>query len=221
MKKGSRLFARLDNGEEAVLFEGGNRIPFFWLTLLGQEDIDAFYEQSRLRSASETEQHKCCFELDKLRALVRAADRRDYLAQYSASCLSLFDDWLYFMQITDFSDRKIYLDMDEIGACYETPELFADSLRRAVTSFDDHRETWYESTVAAACGNESRNQLERRFSDFSETCREMNRKDIYSRFNKKIHLEKRHSAGKKIVRAVLIMLLLALLAAAVFFFVLE
>jgi hypothetical protein len=222
MKKGSCLFARLDNGEEAVLFEGGNRIPFFWLTLLGQDDIDVLYEQVRLHPANGTEQRKCCFELDKLRALVRAADRRDYMAQYYASCLSLFDDWLYFMQITDFSDRKIYLDMDEICACYETPELFVDSLRRAVTSFDDHLETWYESTVVAACGYESRNQLERRFGDFSETCRDMNRKDIYNRFDKKIHLEKKRFLGKKTVRAaVFITLFVTLLAVAVFFFVLD
>lgn len=221
MGKGSYLFARLDNGEEAVLFEGGNRIPFFWLTLLGQDDIDVFYEQISLRPADGTQQRKCCFELDKLRALVRAADRRNYVAQYYASCLPLFDDWLYFMQITDFSDRKIYLDPDEICACYETPERFVDSLRRAITSFDDNRETWYESTVAATCGYESRNQLERGFGDFSKACREMNRKDIYSHFDKKIHLEKKQSVGKKIAWAVSITLFVALLAVAVFFFVFE
>ncbi|MDR1674939.1 MAG: hypothetical protein LBR86_00480 [Tannerella sp.] len=220
-RKGACLFARTAGGEEAVLFEAGNRIPFFWLTLLDQDDVDAFYRQISLPSADGTQPRKCCFELDKLRALLRAADRRNYVAQYYASCLPLFDDWLYFMQITDFSDRKIYLDTDEIRACYETPEHFADSLRKAIASFDDNRETWYESTVAAACGYEGRNRIERCFGDFSATCRDMNRKDIYSRFDKKIHLGKRRIFRKKTVRAIFMALFVALLAAAVFFFALK
>jgi hypothetical protein len=217
MGKGSCLFARLDSGEEAVLFEGGNRIPFFWLTLLGQEDIEAFYGQISRPHPGGTEPRRCRFELDKLRALVRAADRRNYVAQYYSSCLPLFDDWLYFMQITDFADRKIYLDPGEACTCHETPAHFADSLRKAAVSFDDNGETWYESTVAATCGYESRSRLERRFGDFSEVFRDMNRKDIYSRYDKKIHLEKNRFAGKKTVRAIFIALFVILLAAAVFF----
>jgi hypothetical protein len=217
MGNGSCLIARLDNGGEAVLFEGGNRIPFFWLTLLGQEDIEAYYGQISLPQQKGTEPRKCRFELDKIRALVRAADRRDYVAQYYAPCLPLFDDWLYFMQITDFSDRKIYLDPGEACTCHETPERFADSLRKVVVSFDSQGETWYESTIAATCGYEGRNRLERRFGDFSEVCREMNRKDIYSRYDKKIHLEKNRFTGKKIARAIFIILCVVLLAAAVFF----
>ncbi|MDR2138137.1 MAG: hypothetical protein LBP50_01085 [Tannerella sp.] len=218
MRKGSCLFARLDNGEEAVLFEGGNRIPLFWLTLLGQEDIDRFCEQLRLPPAGGAEQCGCRFELDKLRALIRAADRRNYVALYHAPCLSLFDDWLFFMQTADFCGQKIYLDPNEISACYETPERFVESLRKAVTSLDENRETWYESTIAATCGFESRNRFERRFGDYSEAFRRMSRNTVYSRFDNKIHLEKKRSVGKKILRAICIILLAALLAAAVFFF---
>ncbi|MDR1454192.1 MAG: hypothetical protein LBJ01_00945 [Tannerella sp.] len=216
-RKGSYLFARLDSGEEAVLFEGSNCIPFFWLMLLGQEDMDALCEPAGPCPADGTAQRNCRFELDKLRALIRAGDRRDYVAQYYASCLPLFDDWLYFMQITDFSDRKICLDTDEIRACYETSEDFVDSLRKAVACFDENRETWYESTVAATCGHECRNRTERSFSDFSEACREMSRQTAFSRFDKKIHLERKRSVGGKTARAVLIMLFVASLAAAVFF----
>jgi hypothetical protein len=198
-----------------VLLEGKNHIPFFWLLLLGQEDIDFF--QEKMKNAVEPDELN--LGLDKLKALVRAAGRRDYVERYYALCLPLYDDWLYFMQISDFSDRKIYVDLYEICSCYESQERFIDSLRRAVACFDEDREAWYETSIADTCGYDSRDRNKKRFSDFSEAYRAMNRKDIYGRFDKKIHLEKTLSTGKKTGWVVSALIFIAMLIAGILFFV--
>lgn len=202
-----------------ILFEGHHHIPFFWLMLLGQDDIDLFYEKSSRYVRNGTEKEPAPeIELDKLQALVRLADRREYVEQYHAADLPLYDDWIYFMQTADFSDRKIYMDLYEISSCHESPERFTDSLRRAIACFDEHREAWYEHKIADTCGHESKDRSgRRRFSDFSETYREMNRKDVYGRFDEKIHLGRKMSAGKKRRLALALLLFIALAAGILLF----
>jgi hypothetical protein len=213
----SCIYARQRNGEEAILFEENNHIPFFWLMLLGPEDIDFFYEKKSLLPQNGAEQ--AGIGLDKLKALVRAADRRDYVKRYYAACLPLYDAWLYFMQISDFSDMKIYVDLDDICSCYDSPEHFTDSLRRAIACFDENREAWYENTIADTCGHDGRNRNKKHFSDLSETYREMNQKEIYGQFDKKIHLGKKLSRGKKTGLAVSVLVFIALLIAGITYFI--
>ncbi|MDR3261872.1 MAG: hypothetical protein LBT78_08570 [Tannerella sp.] len=213
----SYIFARQRDGEKAILFEGNNHIPFFWLMLWGPEDIDFFYEKKNRLPQNEAE--PAGIGLDKLKALVRAADRREYVKRYYVTCLPLYDDWLYFMQISDFSDMKIYVDLDDLCSCYDSPEHFTDSLRRAIACFDENREAWYENTIADTCGYDGRNRNKKRFSDLSEAYREMNQKDIYGRFDKKLHLGKKLSGGKKTGLTILALVFIALLLAGIAYFV--
>ncbi|MDR1408101.1 MAG: hypothetical protein LBJ23_08670, partial [Tannerella sp.] len=157
MRGCSCIFARQRDGEEVVLFEGSHPIPFFWLMLLDADEIAALHE--KLKSIPRDEysgEIETGLGLDKLKALIRAADRRDYVKQHYTMFLPLYDDWLYFMQISDFSDMKIYLDLYEASLKHHTLTHFVDSLQKAITCFDENRATWYEGTVAGTCGREGR-----------------------------------------------------------------
>jgi len=212
----SCIFAKQWGGEEAVLFEGGHPIPFFWLMLLDLDDIDAIYEKvSNAAKSNDASQIDAAVGLDKLKALTRAADRRNFVKQYYAVCLQLFDDWLYFMQISDFSDMKIYLDLYETSLNHHSPEHFAESLRRACICFDENTETWFDVSVAATCGREGQNNNKLRFSD-NASFRKMNRA-IYDNFDKKIHLSKKRLTPR--IRQVLLFIaVIVILAILIGFF---
>jgi hypothetical protein len=190
--------------------------------LLAPEDIDALHEKISRLSPNPAEQGaSTALGLDKTKALMQVAERRSYVAKYYASCLPLYDDWLYFMQISDFYDMKIYIDLCEISACYESTERFTDSLRKAIACFAEDQEIWHENTIADMCGHENRNTNKKRFSDFSEAYRMMNQKDIYGRFDKKIHLDKKMPYARKIRFYLLILGIIALVIAGVAFYLIK
>jgi len=196
------------DGEEAILFETGHLLPLFWLMLLSKEDVEAYRKKITQLDEEEAKQKDTSIGLDKLKAITRAADRRDYIKQYYITCLPVFDDWLYFLQISDFSDMKIYVDLYVAGSSYNNLDHFCDSMLKAITCFDENQEVWHENTVAGTCGYEGRNKNKRRFQNMSKACRELNKKDIYGRFDKKIHLNKKTSFGKKILIVSIILLII-------------
>ncbi|MDR1602428.1 MAG: hypothetical protein LBS42_08380 [Tannerella sp.] len=219
MRNGSCIFAKQRDGEEAVLFEGGHPIPFFWLLLLDSDDIRALHEKlkqiPRNANAGDVD---ASIGLDKLKALIRAADRRDYVKRHYPVCLLLYDDWLYFMQISDFSDMKIYLDLYETSLNHHDLEHFTGSMQKAITCFDENREAWFDCTIAGTCGREGRNKNRRRFDNMSEAYRNLNRQDLYGHFENRKHLyKKRFPPGAK--RIILLLCLAALLVAACFYFI--
>ncbi|MDR3268669.1 MAG: hypothetical protein LBT83_06345 [Tannerella sp.] len=205
-----------------VLFEGNNHIPFFWLMLFGQEDVDFLHEKICRPVHNRTEYPaSATLSLDKIKALIRTADRRSYVERYYASGLPLYDDWLYFMQISDFSDMRIYVDLYDISSCHESPERFVESLRKAIACFDENREVGHDNVIADMCGYEGRNKNKKRFSDFSDAYRMMNRKEIYGRFDKKLHLGKKKSRGRKTGLFLLLVAFVALLIAGIALFMLR
>lgn len=222
MKNCSCIFARQRDGEEAILFEGGHPVPFFWLMLLDADDIAALYEKlKRVPRNGNTEQIDTSIGLDKLKALTRAANRRDYVKQHYTVCLSLYDDWLFFMQISDFADMKIYIDLYETSLNHTSLEHFTDSLQKAVVCFDENKDAWYDITIAGTCGREGRNKNKRCLGDTSHAFQKINRKDRNGNFENVTRLHKKRFASKtKMKRTVLltILFILALLAAACFYF---
>jgi len=211
MKNCSCIFAKQRNGDDLILFEGNHPIPFFWLMLLGKEDVERFRLKMSPLSEEDAAEQDTSIELDKLSAISRAADRRDYIKQFMLPCLPLFDDWLYFMQVSDFADMKIYVDVYSTGSSSGNINQFCDSLLRAIVCFDDNIEAWHEVSIPATCGYEGRNGTPKRFSDYSNAYRELNQKDIYGRFDKKLHLNSKRSFFKKRWLLVILLLLFALL----------
>lgn len=208
----SCLFAKQRNGETAVLFEGGNPLPFFWLMLLGTDDIRLYVEKMKT-AERDNPTVATSLGLDKMQAIMRATGRRAYIEKYHASCLYLFDDWIYFLQISDFSDMKIYIDLYEVCACYQDIERFEESLLRAVSCFDDNEQAWYEDTIAGTCGYEGRNKNKKRFEDFSKNYREKNKKDIYGRFEQRVYLGKKTmSYQKRRLMVILVLIGMVLMA---------
>lgn len=197
MTGNSFILAKQYDGEEAVLFEGNNPLPFFWLMLLDKTDIELYGEKLLQLSGQDHGQFSTSIVIDKLKAISCAARRRDYIKRYYKTCISLFDDWIYFLQISDFYDMKIYVDLYQASQCYPLPDDFTSSLMRAIDSFDELKETWYEETVAGTCGYEGRHKNKRRFNEFSNAYQDLNRKNIYGRFEKKVHLGKRRTVKKK------------------------
>jgi len=199
-------------------------VPFFWLMLLDADDIAALYEKlKRVHRNDNTEQldTDTCLGLDKLKALTRAANRRDYVKQHYTVCLSLYDDWLYFMQISDFSDMKIYLDLYETSRNHTSLEHFIDSLQKAIVCFDENKEAWYDLTIAGTCGREGRSKSKRCLSETSLAFQKINRKDRNGNFENVTRLHKKRFAPKtKSHRTglLIILLIIALLAAAYVYF---
>jgi len=216
MKNCSYIFARQSNGDQAKLFEGKHQLPFFWLMLLNNEDIETYRKKISNDAANPED---ATMVLDKLQAIMRAAARRDYVKQHMITCLQLFDDWLYYLQISDFSDMKIYIDLFHIGSNYKNINEFCDSMLKAVFCFDEDIEAWNEETIAATCGYESRNNNTKLFSDFSKAYRELNNKNIYGRFDNKLHLNKKRSFRKKSWLIAVILLIIIALAVGVLRFV--
>jgi hypothetical protein len=212
------IFARQIDGEEAILFEGRHSIPFFWLMLMGPEDVKSCCEKMDRIPKDSAEQIDTSVSLDKLKAISRAAGRRSYVEQHFTTCLPLYDDWILFMQTSDFSDMKIYMNLYGVSSCDVDQKHFADGLLKAITGFDENREAWYEDTIAGTCGYEGRNKNKKRFAETSKAYQELNKKDIYGRFDKKIHLDRKMSWGKKIKWAVLMLILAASLIAAGMYF---
>ena len=213
MKNFSCIFARQSNGEEAILFEGRHTLPFFWLMLIDKEDVERYREKMTCMSLENIKHEDTSIVLDKLKALSRAASLRDYVKKHLITCLSLFDDWLYYLQTSDFADMKIYLDLYHTGSSYKNMNDFCDSILKAVICFEEDIEAWDEDTIVATCGYESRNNNKKLFSDFSKAYQELNKKNIYGGFDKKIHLNKKMSHRKKIwLVASSILILIALLA---------
>ena len=212
MKNCSCIFARQSNGVKAMLFEGKHQLPFFWLMLLNKEDIETYREKiSKLSEKDTNTEEDTTMVLDKLKAISRAAVRRDYIKKHIITCLPLFDDWLFYLQISDFSDMNIYVDLNHIGANYKNINEFCDSILKAVICLDEDKEAWNEETIAATCGYESRNNNIKLFSDFSKTYRELNNKNIYGRFDNKLHLNKKMSFRKKIwIFAIILLIMIAL-----------
>ena len=213
----SCVIAKLHDSEKAVLFEGNNPLPFFWLMLLGPEDIRIYQKQLTYIHQQKTDQTDTAIAIDKLRALSRAAERRNYIKQYYKTCTDLFDDWIYFMQIADFSDMKIYVDLYPTSLSYPTPENFADSLLKAITCFDEQKEAWYEGTIAGTCGYEGRHKGKRRLSELSEAYNKLNQQNIYGSFQNKIHLGRKKTFKKK-ARLVLFCVILGIAIGLLFFF---
>ena len=172
-------------------------MPFFWLMLLSEDDIRHYSEKIKQAVHSHTIPDDTSMALDKLKALIRATGRRGYIEKYYTSCLPLFDDWIHFLQISDFADMKIYVDLYEVSTCYPNPDAFEESLQRAIAGFDKNEQAWYENTVAGTCGYEARNKNKRRFVDFSGSYRDKNKKDIYGHFDQRIHLGKTMSPRKR------------------------
>ena len=197
MKSCSCIFARQRNDEEAILFEGNHPLPFFWLMLFDKEDVEIYREKMAKILDEDAKQEDISMVLDKLKALSRAAARRDYVKKHMITCLPLFDDWLFYLQTSDFSDMKIYVDLYHIGSSYHNINDFCDSMLKAIVCFDEDIEAWNEDTVAATCGYEGRSNSIKRFSDLSKAYRELNTKNIYGRFDKKLHLKKKMSFRKK------------------------
>ena len=199
------VFAKQRDGQQASLFEGGNPLPFFWLMLLSEDDIRHYSEKIKQAVHSHTIPDDTSMALDKLKALIRATGRRGYIEKYYTSCLPLFDDWIHFLQISDFADMKIYVDLYEVSTCYPNLDAFEESLQRAIAGFDKNEQAWYENTVAGTCGYEARNKNKRRFADFSGSYRDKNKKDIYGHFDQRIHLGKTMSPRKRMLLTVLVL----------------
>jgi len=199
MAGSSFILAKQHDGEEAVLFEGSNPLPFFWLMLLDKADIDLYREKLLQLSGENRGQFNTSIAIDKLKAISCAARRRDYIKRYYKTCIPLFDDWIYFLQISDFYDMKIYIDLYQASQCYTFPDDFTSSLIRAIDSFDEFKEAWYEETIAGTCGYEGKHKNKRRFNEFSNAYLDLNRKNIYGRFEDKVHLRKRKTVKKKFI----------------------
>ena len=216
--RSARLYARQSDGEDVALFEGGNPLPFFWLMLLGREDVELYCIRMRRLIAAGTSPSRATLRLDKLRALMQATIRRPYLERHFASWLGLFDDWIYFLQISDFSDMKIYLDLYSVSLYYPTLSQFEDSLLRALDCFDRNIATGYEESIAGTCGHEAHNRNRRRFERFSESYRVKAQDDIYGLSNRRIHLERNslpNERGRFATLAFLLALITLVIAAIV------
>ncbi|MDR2917742.1 MAG: hypothetical protein LBV72_00040 [Tannerella sp.] len=212
----SCIIAKPQDEEVSVLFEGNSPLPFFWLMLLGPEDIERYQKQLEDIPQQEADQFDTTISIDKLKAISRAAERRDYVKQYYKPCSDLFDDWIYFMQTADFSDMKIYIDLYPTSLSYHTPENFTESLLKAINCFDEQKEAWYEGTIAGTCGYESRHKGKRRLSESSEAYRKLNRQNIYNGFENKIHLERKKPFKRK-GRLILFFIILGIIAGLLFF----
>jgi len=215
MRSSSCIFARRRDGEETVLFEGGQPIPFFWLMLLGKDDIDTFHNKlKKAENEPDTERSDTVIVLDKLRALHLAALRREFVSRYYAVCLRLYDDWLYFMQTADFADMRIYVDLYETSHAHQNLSQFIDSLHKAIDCFDSVSDAWYDVTIAGTCGREANNANRRRFSNMSKAYSRMNRNDIYGAFDNKVHLEKKHISrtAKRLLMALFAAIMIAVAA---------
>ena len=215
----SCIFARQRNGGDAILFDGNSRIPFFWLMLFDKEDIENYRSKMAEMSEKNSRQEDIVMVLDKLKAIMRAADRRDYVKKHLVTCLPLFDDWLYYLQVSDFSDMKIYVDLYHVGSNYKNINEFCDSMLKAVLCFDEDVEAWNEDTIAATCGYENRNKHTKRFSDFSKAYCDLNNKNIYGRFDKKLYLNKKRPYRKKVWLYAIILLILAALTVGILHYV--
>jgi len=218
MRSCSCIFAKQGDGEEAVLFEAHHRLPFFWLMLFDKEDVETYRKKMMQLSENDAGQKDTGIGLSKLKAISQAAGRRDYIKQYYATCLPLFDDWLYFLQISDFSDMHIYVDLYEIGSSYNDLNHFCDSMLKAIVCFDENKEAWFEDTVAATCGHEGRNKNKKRFNEMSKACQELNKKNMCGRFDQRLHLKKKRSSGKKRLFYVVVLLGVILLIAGIVWF---
>jgi len=216
----SYLYAKQKNGEKVILFESGNQLPFFWLLLMGKDDVFACQEKLSLHANEQSGHADTAIALNKLQALSRAAGRRDYVKQnYTPSCLALYDDWMLFMQIADFSDMKIYIDISGASRFYSDINLFTESLLRAIDGFERPAEVWYEETITGTCGREGHSIIKCRFSNLSETYRIFNQQDIYGYSDKSMRSKQRRTIPKKLWFILLIILLLALaIAGLVYFF---
>lgn len=195
--RSARLYARQSDGEDVALFEGGNPLPFFWLMLLSRDDVELYCIRMRRLTAAGASPSRATLRLDKLQALMQATSRRPYLEQHFSPWLGLFDDWIYFLQISDFSDMKIHIDLYAVSTYYPDINTFEESLRRALNSFDRSIPAGYEETIAGTCGHEARNHNRRRFERFSQTYREKAQEDIYGASNRRIHLEKNTLANDR------------------------
>jgi len=195
--RSARLYARQSDGEDVALFEGGNPLPFFWLMLLSRDDVELYCIRMRRLTAAGASPSRATLRLDKLQALMQATSRRPYLEQHFSPWLALFDDWIYFLQISDFSDMKIHIDLYAVSTYYPDINTFEESLRRALNSFDRSIPAGYEETIAGTCGHEARNHNRRRFERFSQTYREKAQEDIYGASNRRIHLEKNTLANDR------------------------
>ena len=130
--RSARLYARQSDGEDVALFEGGNPLPFFWLMLLSRDDVELYCIRMRRLTAAGASPSRATLRLDKLQALMQATSRRPYLEQHFTPWLGLFDDWIYFLQISDFSDMKIHIDLYAVSTYYPDINTFEESLRRAL-----------------------------------------------------------------------------------------
>ena len=195
--RSARLYARQSDGEDVALFEGGNPLPFFWLMLLSRDDVELYCIRMRRLTAAGASPARATLRLDKLQALMQATSRRPYLEQHFSPWLALFDDWIYFLQISDFSDMKIHIDLYSVSTYYPDINTFEESLRRALNSFDRSIPAGYEETIAGTCGHEAHNHNRRRFERFSQTYREKAQEDIYGASNRRIHLEKNTLANDR------------------------
>ena len=195
--RSARLYARQSDGEDVALFEGGNPLPFFWLMLLSRDAVELYCIRMRRLTAAGASPSRATLRLDKLQALMQATSRRPYLEQHFTPWLGLFDDWIYFLQISDFSDMKIHIDLYAVSTYYPDINTFEESLRRALNSFDRSIPAGYEETIAGTCGHEARNHNRRRFERFSQTYREKAQEDIYGASNRRIHLEKNTLANDR------------------------
>jgi len=214
----SFILARQHDGDVVALFEGSNPLPFFWLMLLDKVDIDSYKTKILQMSGQDTSLMDTSIAIDKLKALSCAAGRRDYIKQYYKSCIPLFDDWLYYMQTSDFSDMKIYVDLYQASLCYASPEEFTDSLERAIVCFDKQKEAWYEETIAGTCGYEGKHKNRRHFNEFSNAYQKLNQKNIYGGFEKTIHLKKKKTVKRKTIAVLLFVTLLIISAGFICFF---
>ena len=215
--RSARLYARQSNGEDVALFEGGNPLPFFWLMLLSREDVELYCIRMRRLAAAGTSPSRATVRLDKLQALMQATARRPYLEQHFAPWLGLFDDWIYFLQISDFSDQKIYLDLYSVSLYYPDVDQFEESLRRALDCFDRSIATGYEESIAGTCGHEAYNRNRRRFERFSESYRVKAQDDIYGLSNRRIRLERSSppNARGRFATLALLLAIITLVAAAI------
>jgi hypothetical protein len=168
MKGFSCIVARQRDDDEAILFESNHPLPFFWLMLFDKADVEVYREKMAKMSEEDAKQEDTSMVLEKLQALSRAAARRDYVKKHLVTCLPLFDDWLYYLQISDFADMKIYVDLYQIGLSYNNVNDFCDSMLRAIICFDEDIEAWNEDTIAATCGYEGRNNNKKPFSNMSK-----------------------------------------------------
>ena len=217
MNNCSCIFARQREDEKVVFFESKHTLPFFWLMLIDKEDIESYRDKMAQTLEVDTEQKDNYIVLDKLNALLRAANRRDYVKKHLITCLSLFDDWLYYLQISDFSDMKIYIDLYPLRSSYNNVNEFCDSISKGVICLDKDIEAWDEDTIATTCGYEGQNNNKKPFSHLSEAYRELNKKNIYGHFDKKIYLDKKLSFRKKRwILAAILLIITALIIAFVY-----